>query len=61
MKKKKLMGAIIPASLLMAYLIFILVFFIYSGVIEKNVPLPAFVVIIIGISLPLIGMIISMI
>ncbi|MBR3211207.1 MAG: hypothetical protein IKF71_04650 [Bacilli bacterium] len=61
MKKKKLLGAIIPAVLLIIYLIFILVFFTYTSFMEGDVPIPAFIIITIGIAFPIVGILIALI
>ena len=61
MKKKKLLGAILSGVAMILYLLFILIFFTYTGFMEGDVPLPAFIIITIGILLPLIGISIALI
>lgn len=61
MNKKKLTGAILSAAIMIAYFGILLIIFTCTGIMEGDVPLPVFVLIIIGLLVPLVGICMALI
>ncbi len=61
MNKKKLLGAILSGGFIIIYFGALFLLFTYLGITTKDIPLPLFIVMIIFLLIPLIGIIIALI